>query len=431
MDNFPRDANGYLKVEVWKLIEEYAKTNPNTNEARSVTRRAEGIQYLAKYAGWVAPQPPAPPSGKLRNLAEKPVKPRFLLTGKSWPRQGGEASVCLWEDDKLAAMSLGIDDNCSGDVEFWKGLSKKYGQLNITWNLVVKGIDTGKEANAGTWNFWRALTKEGYHVASHSVTHCSDPVPADGWLGYDWEASESKRLMDANLDGFVTKVFVYPGAGVGAFATPRKHVEIYRQAAGKYYAAARGGGAFGINQANMIDYLDIHSTTGGVESLLSDTPNPAWMADQKIKNLFDPNNKCYRGWANIFIHFINQGKDFDTNPYDIAYGKLLAFYNDHREDLWTGFFDDVALYGQERDTATLVTDEASSRKIALTLTSRMDPSVFNYPLTVKVRLYDTWRSITATQDGNVLPVQMIEYEDHAYALVKAAPDRGQVILMPK
>ena len=433
LEDFPRDENGYLKEDVWKFIEEYAKTNPNTNDARVVARRPEFKAYMAKYADWKAPEPPALPQGKLRNLAEKPAKPRFPLTGKVWPQKEGEASVCLWEDDKLAAMSLGIDDNCATDAPFWKELSKKYGQLNITWNLVTKGIDTGKETLAGTWAFWQGMIKDGYHVASHSMMHCADPVPADGWRGWDWEASESKRLMDANLGGFITKTFIYPGSGVYAFSTTRKGGEDYRKAVAKYYAAARGGGAFGINQANMIDYMEIHSTTGSVESLVSDQPNPAWMADQKIKNLLvpDPNNKCYRGWANIFIHYVNGGKDFETSSFGIAYCKLLAFYNEHRADLWTGFFDDVALYGQERDTATLVTNEATSAKIAFTLTSQMDPTVFNYPLAVKVRVYDAWKGATATQNGKLLPVQVIEYDKHSFVLVKAVPDQGKVILTPK
>ena len=183
----------------------------------------------------------------------------------------------------------------------------------------------------------------------------------------------------------------------------------------------------------MIDYMEIHSTTGAVESLVSDQPNPAWMADQKIKNLFDPdpNNKCYRGWANIFIHFVNAGKDFDKSLFGTAYCKLLAFYNEHREDLWTGFFDDVALYGEERDTAMLVTNQTSSAKIVFTLTSQMDPSVFNYPLTVKIRIYDGWKGAVATQNGKSLPVQVIEHDKQFFALVKAAPDQGQVILTPK
>lgn len=432
LEDFPRDEKGYLKEDVWKLIEEYAKTNPNTNEARGLGLRANCKAFMSKYANWTVAEPPAPPQKKLRNLAEKPTKPRFPLTGKVWPQKEGDASVCLWEDDKLAAMTLGIDDNCSGDVPFWKGLSKKYGKLNITWNLVVGNIEM-KTSNAGTWDFWRELTKEGYHVASHSMMHNGDPVPADGWRGFEWEAGESKRLMDANLNGFVTKTFAYYGSGFNAFSTFGKHLPILRQAVTKYYAAARGGGAFGINQANMIDYMDVHATTGGVDALLSDKPNANWMADQKLKNLFDPNpnNKAYRGWANIFIHFVNGGKEFDTNQGQIIYGKALAFYNEHRADLWNGFFDDVALYGEERDTATLVTNTTTSTKIAFTLTSQMDPAVFDYPLTVKVRIYDSWKNATATQNGKSVPVQVIQHDNHSFALVKAVPDQGQVILAPK
>ena len=292
---------------------------------------------------------------------------------------------------------------------------------------------------AGTWETWREMIKEGYHVTSHSMVHCNDPVPADGWPGYEWEAAESKRMMDANLGGFITKVFTYPGAGVGAFSTPvdpKTKQTAQRPAVVKYYAAARGGGALAINQANMIDYFDIHSTTSGVVYLLDDSKLDGWMKrahiSQNLNTLFDPdpNNKNYRGWANVFIHFINNGKDFDTNPFQVEYGKVMAFYNEHRADLWTGYLDDIALYGQERDTATLVTDEAGDAKISFTLTSKMDPVVFDYPLTVKVRIPGAWKNVKARQAEKDIPAVVIQHEGASFALVKAIPDRGQVTLLP-
>jgi hypothetical protein len=184
--------------------------------------------------------------------------------------------------------------------------------------------------------------------------------------------------------------------------------------------------------ANQIDYFEIHSTTA-VQNVV-DGADPKF-AEDNLNNIFaaDPNSpyhKYYRGWANTFIHFINGGKDFDTNPYYMAYGKVLTFYNDHRADLWTGFFDDVATYGEERDTATLTTTASSDSKITLALTDKMDPTIFNYPLTVKVRLPTSWQGAQATQGGKPAPTQMIAHEGANFALVKAIPDQGPIDLTP-
>lgn len=438
LQDLPRDEKGFLKPEVWDLIEADAKANPNSNEARAVKSRPIMQAYYATFANWTAPEPPAPPPGRLRNLSDTPKQPRFPLTGKVWPANPGEASICLWEDDKLAAMSLGVDDNLASDLPYWKELSKKYGGLNITWNLVTcnidGAIDKGRVGSAGTWAIWNQMRAEGYHLASHSVTHLSDPVPADGWLGPDWEAAESIRALDSHLPGQKTTLFVYPGAGVHYFGILGGYYpnSTWRHSIVKYYAAARGGGGEAINPANMIDYFNIHATTGSVPDLLGST-NPR-LASQNLNKLFDPDpkNPNYRGWANIFIHFINSGKDFDTNAFTVAYGKVLAFYNEHRADLWTGFLDDVALYGQERDTASLTTEPAAAGRLAFTLTTKMDPAVFDYPLTVKVRLPDAWTDAKALQNDTLaLPVQVIRHENAPYALVKVVPDRGRVVLTPR
>jgi len=437
--DLPRDEQGFLLPDVWEIVKKEAEAKPSSNEAMILKERPIYQAYYKTYAGWTPPPPIPVGGGRLRNLSDPPNEPRFPLTDKVWPEKVGEASVCLWEDDKLAAMSLGVDDNFAMDLPYWRELSAKYGKLNIVWNLITCNIDggvsKGRLSAAGTWAIWQQMIDEGYHLVSHSMTHNHDPVPADGWPGPDWEAAESKRLLDSHLKGQNTKVFVYPGSGVHVFNiyggySPKSN---WRPALVKYYAAARGGGGDALNQANLIDYFNIHATTGNVLHLL-DEADPKYAA-QDLNNLFaadpaSPYHKYYRGWANVFIHFINCGQNFDTNPFTVAYGKILDFYNKNRDNLWTGYFDDVALYGQERDTATLTTDVAGAAAIRFTLTSKMDPAIFNYPLTVKVRLPDSWKNATASQNSTALPVQVISHEGANFALVKVVPDRGQVTLTP-
>ena len=75
-------------------------------------------------------------------------------------------------------------------------------------------------------------------------------------------------------------------------------------------------------------------------------------------------------------------------------------------------------------------NESGSTKIVFTLTDQMNDELYDYPLTIKVRLPNTWKGAAATQNKVVIPVQVVNYEGAPYALVKAVPDRGQVTLMP-
>jgi hypothetical protein len=215
---------------------------------------------------------------------------------------------------------------------------------------------------------------------------------------------------------------------LGIYSAPKIPFSTWRPSMVKYYAGARGAGGQPLNQANMIDYFNIHATTAVTNIFGSNNPR---YAEYNLDNLFaadpkSPYHKYYRGWANTFIHFINSGKDFDKN----LYVKVLDFYDLHRAELWTGYFDDVGLYAAERDTATLKTDSSSGSKIEFTLTSQMDPTIFDYPLTVKTRLPDSWKKITAKQGGKSLHAEVLTHDGGNFALVDALPDKGQVTLTP-
>ena len=57
------------------------------------------------------------PDMQLRTLG-KTGAPRFDPPEITWPAAPGEAEICLWKDDKYAAVSLTIDDNCRPDHDW-------------------------------------------------------------------------------------------------------------------------------------------------------------------------------------------------------------------------------------------------------------------------------------------------------------------------
>ena len=56
----------------------------------------------------------------------------------------------------------------------------------------------------------------------------------------------------------------------------------------------------------------------------------------------------------------------------------------------------------------------------------MKDDLFDFPLTVKVRLPDGWKSAKATQGGKKAAVRFVSHDGAPYALVEAVPDRGTV-----
>lgn len=434
-------GNDAAPVTAWDAIAQRAEASKAAGKKGydhnvvALDRRDKMKSFYADYAGWTPPAPLPVKPGFLRNLPDKPAKPRFPLTGKVWPASPGEASVCLWEDDKVAAASVSVDDNCATDLPNWRKISADYGGLAVTWNLITKNITdsaAGKpDAQAGDWKTWQQMVSEGFRVESHSVTHVADPVREDGWPGPEWEALVSKQTIEQNIPGYQVRLFAYPGSAIKEFGMSYN----WKDNLPAYYLAARGFSGVPISPANQIDYFDIR-TTASPEAFIEPPANaPDWIKRGQYSRILnpDPANPLYRGWATVFTHFLGKGAEDLANSPSANHrtlAKVFKFFNDNRRDIWIGALSDIARYGQERDTATLKTLSASASGISLELTSQMDPAYYDYPLTLKVRLPDGWKTCSAKQSGKSCPVTLLDHEGGRFALVKALPNKGTLVLAP-
>jgi hypothetical protein len=432
-------------VSAWADVEAKVAAQPPTTDSQEkkyLKMRISAKAYYEQYKGWTAPTPPPLPEGKLRNLADAPTQPRFALTGKDWPQKPGDASVCLWEDDKVAAMSFflwgGLAPSLAGAEELTK---TKYPGARFSASLIPgytehpslhPGISTD-QPEPGAWEPQQKAFAQGITFLSQSMCWNVDPVYEDGWPGPEWECAESIHLIDTKIPGHRTKVFMGPGAYMGPFGVGKT----WRPVVTQYFCAEVGKLGDGINTVNQIDYFNI--TGVGCQSMaqikidptVDNDPSPTANSFSNVLNA-DPANpfyKFYRGWIIPNCHIFSANTTSD--PSSILMGKALDFFQRHESDIWSGTIDAVALYGEERDTATVETTEASDAKITLKVESKMDPASFDYPLTVKVRLPATWKAIVATQDGKPIPSQIVQHDGNGFGLVKIVPNQGLATLQAK
>jgi len=338
---------------------------------------------------------------QLPNLAEGPkVAPRFNVTDRTWPAEPGAAEICLWKDDKLAAVSITVDDNCAPDVPWWLETSERYG-FPVTWFLITRNV--GKSFG-GTWELWQSVLDKGHDIQSHTHTHLHVGDP--DWQDIEWEYRESKRLIEEKLPGHRARFLAYPGG--------KNSGKNDREVAARYYAAVRYVSS-AIPKVNEIDYLGVRCG----QSAALDNPETPWADARK---LFDPKHRAYRSWCTVVYHLVKDPAKAEP---------FFEFMKAETEQLWLGRFGDVALYAQERDTATLTTVANTSEGIAFDLTDEMDDRAFDYPLTIKLRLYDAWQNVAATQGEKALEARVVEHEGARFALVQAVPDRGTIRITPK
>ena len=351
---------------------------------------------------------------QLRTLG-KADRPRFAIPEITWPSEPGQAEVCLWKDDKYAAISITIDDNCRPDHDWWLEQAEKHG-FKLTWFVITDKVDGRNKGFDGTWADWQRLADAGHSIQSHTTNHRAakkgePPIPDE-----DLHAMyrDSLAAINAHVTNNVACCIAYPRG------------EPHREIAAQYAIACRG--VYGApSEVNTVDYLNVNEGNyeqGYINVLLGETADePKWLnkADRRFR----------RGWCAVLHHLVHHGHTQEEIDRSVAYyEKKLENLAKYKDRIWIGTFPAVAKYGQERDTAALKTVSSDARRIALSLADRMDDTLFDEPLTLKVRLPGAWGAVQATQGGKPVAARVVEHDGAAYALVDAIPDRGEIVLSP-
>src|SRR5574344_2448143 len=238
--------------------------------------------------GLTLPEPYEPKVPNQLLTLGKAEKPRFEVKDISWPAKPGDAEVCLWKDDKVAALSLTIDDNCEPDHDWWLEQCKKHG-FRVTFFVIAGAIDRNP-GFFGKWSGWRAFASNGcVSVQSHSLNHQRHDDTRDA-EEVRLEYAGSRALIDKNLPAQRCLALAYPN-GKGN-----------RDLAAKYFIACRG--TVGTpNPANQINYLWVNIgqlTEPGFEVMTTGKTSgePKWLN----RRLY------YRGWCATLCHSVHYGK---------------------------------------------------------------------------------------------------------------------------
>ena len=331
----------------------------------------------------------------LFNLPFNQGEKRIEVIDRAWPAAYGEAAVCIWKDDHLAAYSITIDDNWVSDHAWWREMGEKYG-FKVTWFMVAGGVTEDGGGFVGNWKQWRPNHAAGHDVQSHTVTHRS---PREDWPA-EKDYVEAIALIQENIPGSRVLTMAYPGGGLANDEA----------AAAKHFIAARGVGG-GTNHVANINY---NNTKVGI-----DFNEGSW---NYAPNVLNPEAAAFRGWLVSLYHGANvpgarRGSE-----------QMFQYFRQSGHDYWIAPFTWVAQYGQARDTASLNVTRKNSSEIAFDLTSKMDTKIYDYPLSVKVRLDNSWNKLTATQAGKPVESKLLKHEGNIYALVSAVPGRGETVL---
>ncbi len=335
-----------------------------------------------------------------------------------WPREHGEAVVCLWGEDKLAAVSISIDDNNAPDIPFWQDLATEF-DWRFTWFVIVHPYmrdvysgETGSNTGYfGTGEEFRDLARQGHEIGLHGSCKEMNHLDREAYRDH---LKKSREYLIATT-GAPVLTYAYPCGEVGNESDPKAYYELVQE-----WAIAARGTQGGATPAHRVDYLNTQSM--GPVGLV-----PEASTRKRLGRLANPNRpppySSYRGWAVYLYH----GLKGEEKRQQVR--AALQHLKTHEDLYWVQPFGTVAKYARQRDAAVLATLQSDHPdEIVLKLTDGLPDEIFDVPLTVKVRT-EGWQQARVTRNGREVPATRISLAGKSYILFNMVPDRGTVKLI--
>ena len=298
----------------------------------------------------------------------------------------GQTKICQWKDDKTAAFSIGGDDSVHSQLDFMIPEMLKRGFRGTFWVNAGRGtIGERGFCWESRKSEWLTAARQGCDFGNHTMYH----VGARFFAEAEYEIGESARNIWASNPGQRLQLFL--SGGGTTWNVSREDVEEILQ---KYFCVPGRGGGRGTQDPC---YHSETNTSATGEDLVS-------YVDKAIEE---------RSWHFIGCHGV--GPDAEWLPTDEEpFITLLDYLVEKQDKVWGGTHTEVHKYILERESAQVQTKEATDHHITLTLSSDTDPLLYDFPLTLKTYVPDTWFTCVVTQKRNkqTLPIinRMVQYD---------------------
>ena len=335
---------------------------------------------------------------------------------------GANGIVVLIHDDAVLDTAVTIDK-----------LLVKYGlvanvAVQVGSNGSTKMLDTNTASNINddTYNgaviaSWREMLATGrWQISSHSMTHQywgnGETVTEDASL-VQYEVVKSQEILRYLFPGQRVLTWCYPGFSaqqniVGSTNTEAIFDKVFsdyaRDLISQYYISGRStkDAVLSVTDTDA-DYKNQFAGTAYAESDVWNYFPSLSLGDNKIN---DAKNNITTAATNggislMFCHQVvdvmpeNTSNKMLTDSLDQILSHLSTYVNDGT--VWNAHYEDAILYLREAQSATVYTAKNDDGTLCVTLTDEMDDDIYNYPLTVRVSVPESWAAVKVVQGDRV------------------------------
>ena len=362
------------------------------------------------------------------------------------------AALTPAKDGAKGVLTMTYDFGVISIAKWVNTQNKKYGTTGSF--MMIPNWGGNKPGFDGNASAWAAIFADGtLEPECHSMTH-DLVLPSERWGSY--EGSKYNNIRE-NYDvelvqskAAIEKAF--PGHAVLCFAPSNNTLSTYSfksDGNGNLVKDASGnpivvedGGAQAVANAT---YFAIRQGQRGFQSLdpTFDAKPGGWynLYMQSFRSTTDQNEKLRLGkgyldetvqkgaWLIIMCHGITasgEGGDIKQSYADQFFAYASTYIQSG--ELWAATFGDATKYVRERQNTTVSARYENGAVLVDMKIDRttedgktLDEEIFNYPLTVEVRVPDTWKNVQYTDGGKTLTAEVYKHDDAAFAMVNLTP----------
>lgn len=337
----------------------------------------------------------------------------FTLSFLGWAQSSAPSfTVTRWPGDRSAAISLTFDDGINTHLDYVGPILKKH-NLHATF-FVTTGMGPWEKRKSE----WKALAEQGNELGNHTVHHpCMLPQITPHSQDYTPAMFEAE-IRDAALE--LSKVvsaergmtFAYP-CGDMSFGKPGDEVKnsvLYLRYVSEHAFGARAVGAGSSNDPddfNVLAINDVGPTAGKDFSALLEMAAPGIQG---------------HNWGVYCFHGVG-GDWLSITPE--ALDRLAAHLEQHTE-IWAATFGDVLRYVQERKAAVVKVAQSDPNSLTVSMAWSLDKKIYDVPLTLKVKIPQTWKEASATGDGKTVTAKIVDQAQGHLVLIDVPAQTAEV-----
>ena len=337
------------------------------------------------------------------------------------------------------------DDGTDTTVNY---MVEKFEENDLVGTIGLIGNKIASKGADGTWTlnptkvqYWQSVLDTGrFDIANHSMTHKFWGISDEAESGYYLDSSgnlheysyEAGRITEEVVTSRDIMLDAFPGEDILAFIKPG------------FGRVSDANGTTGMTQISDKAYEIIESchvgmrdTDGGVNSLpvtnILKVSSYVIRGSQTAEDWKGVVNQAIdnNGMLVFLFHTITEspsessltGKKSETNIFFDWLGEQKA-----DGKVWNAFLDDAMRYTEEYKHSNLEIKEETG-KITLSLTDDLDDSIYNHPLTVKVKVdFDASFVDAQHPDGTTQRLEILKKDGVPYVLVDIVPDSGDVVI---